>query len=224
MFAREFFFFFFQAEDGIRDGRVTGVQTCALPISVHGPGPEVTVLAGPSTLGRYARFGQGRAMQSRPTHRLHGITGAWQWQGAWRRRAALAAAVAGLGGGVVARLVGAGGVGRLLLTLTVVVALVPLAVSVGRELVRRMPGVDVIALLALAGALALGEVLAGAVSAVMLAPGRLLEGYAGERARRELSALLRRAPQTAHRYQDQGRQGGLLTCPLEAVRRGDRLL
>src|SRR5438876_11217187 len=30
-------FFFFQAEDGIRDGRVTGVQTCALPIS---PSPQ----------------------------------------------------------------------------------------------------------------------------------------------------------------------------------------
>src|SRR5207245_4061322 len=28
-----FFFFFFQAEDGIRDATVTGVQTCALPIS-----------------------------------------------------------------------------------------------------------------------------------------------------------------------------------------------
>src|SRR5699024_2532823 len=27
------FFFFFQAEDGIRDRNVTGVQTCALPIS-----------------------------------------------------------------------------------------------------------------------------------------------------------------------------------------------
>src|SRR5205807_4152812 len=27
-----FFFFFFQAEDGIRDYKVTGVQTCALPI------------------------------------------------------------------------------------------------------------------------------------------------------------------------------------------------
>src|SRR5258707_11803122 len=27
-----FFFFFFQAEDGIRDIGVTGVQTCALPI------------------------------------------------------------------------------------------------------------------------------------------------------------------------------------------------
>src|SRR5690625_6702837 len=32
-------FFFFQAEDGIRDGHVTGVQTCALPIflEVHAP-------------------------------------------------------------------------------------------------------------------------------------------------------------------------------------------
>src|SRR5438046_10194259 len=31
-----FFFFFFQAEDGIRDWSVTGVQTCALPISSPG--------------------------------------------------------------------------------------------------------------------------------------------------------------------------------------------
>src|SRR5699024_11418300 len=29
------FFFFFQAEDGIRDRNVTGVQTCALPILVN---------------------------------------------------------------------------------------------------------------------------------------------------------------------------------------------
>src|SRR5207245_7962825 len=29
------FFFFFQAEDGIRDATVTGVQTCALPILPH---------------------------------------------------------------------------------------------------------------------------------------------------------------------------------------------
>src|SRR4030066_1882756 len=28
-------FFFFQAEDGIRDSSVTGVQTCALPILAH---------------------------------------------------------------------------------------------------------------------------------------------------------------------------------------------
>src|SRR5690606_41103185 len=29
------FFFFFQAEDGIRDFHVTGVLTCALPISIY---------------------------------------------------------------------------------------------------------------------------------------------------------------------------------------------
>src|SRR5699024_11359931 len=32
-FVAVLFFFFFQAEDGIRDRNVTGVQTCALPIS-----------------------------------------------------------------------------------------------------------------------------------------------------------------------------------------------
>src|SRR3712207_7386066 len=37
-------FFFFQAEDGIRDIGVTGVQTCALPISSpkRNPGRQVT--------------------------------------------------------------------------------------------------------------------------------------------------------------------------------------
>src|SRR5207253_8205337 len=37
---------FFQAEDGIRDGHVTGVQTCALPISVQLP----AILPGPSSI------------------------------------------------------------------------------------------------------------------------------------------------------------------------------
>src|SRR5579863_571249 len=36
--------FFFQAEDGIRVGRVTGVQTCALPISVPGQTDPVLTL------------------------------------------------------------------------------------------------------------------------------------------------------------------------------------
>src|SRR5689334_25398241 len=36
------FIFFFQAEDGIRDGTVTGVQTCALPIWPCGRSPTPT--------------------------------------------------------------------------------------------------------------------------------------------------------------------------------------
>src|SRR2546425_8473853 len=39
------FFFFFQAEDGIRDKLVTGVQTCALPIYA-GDGGRLLVLSG----------------------------------------------------------------------------------------------------------------------------------------------------------------------------------
>src|SRR2546430_7307892 len=58
------FFFFFQAEDGIRDLTVTGVQTCALPISRSRPWPAIsdrptgqpaTLATGRLTWGRRAR-------------------------------------------------------------------------------------------------------------------------------------------------------------------------
>src|SRR2546427_9589725 len=39
--------FFFQAEDGIRDLTVTGVQTCALPISWCGVQPALNATSGP---------------------------------------------------------------------------------------------------------------------------------------------------------------------------------
>src|SRR5205085_3855653 len=65
-----FVFFFFQAEDGIRDLTVTGVQTCALPIWVHrldevGPAQveqpglvclDETLLEGVEVEGREARL------------------------------------------------------------------------------------------------------------------------------------------------------------------------
>ncbi len=81
-------------------------------------------------------------------------------------------------------------------------------------------GVDVIAVLALAGTLAWDELLAAAVISVMLASGRSLEAWAAGRARRDLHALLQRAPRTARRYRD----GNLETVPLAAVAPGDLLL
>src|SRR5256885_8598783 len=45
------FFFFFKAEDGIRDYKVTGVQTCALPISL----PDRAARAVPGPAGRPVR-------------------------------------------------------------------------------------------------------------------------------------------------------------------------
>src|ERR671919_3118033 len=49
------FFFFFQAEDGIRDYKVTGVQTCALPIC-HGPPEDRGLPAFPGRGQRAPRF------------------------------------------------------------------------------------------------------------------------------------------------------------------------
>src|SRR5436190_12190836 len=45
-----FTFFFFQAEDGIRDHCVTGVQTCALPIST--PAATSPTASGPTSAAR----------------------------------------------------------------------------------------------------------------------------------------------------------------------------
>src|SRR5437870_9139199 len=57
--------FFFQAEDGIRDGHVTGVQTCALPISGAGAGNGDGAAGGANALasggGRAGRGGRGAA-------------------------------------------------------------------------------------------------------------------------------------------------------------------
>ncbi len=64
-----------------------------------------------------------------------------------------------------------------------------LTVSIIRDLLHREAGVDLIAVLAIVGALLLGEALAAAVIGVMLATGEWLERYAAGRANRELSAL-----------------------------------
>src|SRR5687767_15275744 len=48
-----FFFFFFQAEDGIRDKLVTGVQTCALPISIFRQANFIILAQSPLHLGTY---------------------------------------------------------------------------------------------------------------------------------------------------------------------------
>ncbi len=81
-------------------------------------------------------------------------------------------------------------------------------------------GVDLLAAVALVGTLATEEYVAGALITVMLASGRALEARAAARARRDLSALLERAPRVVHRY-----EGGGLTSPDPAlVVPGDRLL
>ncbi len=95
-----------------------------------------------------------------------------------------------------------------------------LAASIVADLLARKAGVDIIAVLAIGGALLLGESLAAAVIAVMLATGVWLERFAAGRARRELSALISRAPRIVHRHED----GGIVDRPIAEVEVGDRIL
>jgi heavy metal translocating P-type ATPase len=101
--------------------------------------------------------------------------------------------------GGVLHLAGAPTAGDVVWAATVAVMLVPLTVSIVRTLAAGRVGVDAIALIAMAGALAVGEYLAGAVIALMLSGGNALEATASRRARRELTALLERMPTIAHR-------------------------
>jgi heavy metal translocating P-type ATPase len=137
------------------------------------------------------------------------------WERAW-----LGFTTGALVAGGVAWLAGVDALASACWIAAIVVALVPLAYTIVRDLMRGETGVDVIALLALAGALALGEYAAGAVIAVMYTSGTALEQYAAGRAKRELSALLERAPRIVHRYDD----GELTAPPLADVRPRDRLL
>jgi len=101
--------------------------------------------------------------------------------------------------GSVAHLAGAPRLGDAVWATALVAVLVPLTVAVARSVRAGDVGVDAIALLAIAGALALDQLLAGAVVALMLSGGNALEAVAARRARRELTALLERAPRIAHR-------------------------
>ena len=99
-------------------------------------------------------------------------------------------------------------------------ALAFLLADIALSLRRGEFGLDLIAALAMGGALLLGEHLAGVVVALMFTGGEALEGFAQHRARRELTALLSRMPRTAARYRD----GALEGVPIDDLDSGDRIL
>lgn len=138
----------------------------------------------------------------------------------WLTQGVFAATVAGLAAGGAAWLAGSPHLAERLWQATTAIALLPLLAGTALSLRRGEIGVDHVALLAMSGALILGESLAGAVIALMMSGGEMLELFAGARARRELKALVERAPRVVHRYED----GDLTSPPLEEVIPGDRLL
>ncbi|MCQ0989355.1 heavy metal translocating P-type ATPase [Jiella marina] len=99
-------------------------------------------------------------------------------------------------------------------------ALIVLAADMVRSLRRGDFGLDVIAALAMIGALWLGEYFAGAVIALMFSGGQALEAYAERRAKGELTALLARMPRKAMRHGETG----LEEIPVDDVEAGDLIL
>jgi heavy metal translocating P-type ATPase len=135
-----------------------------------------------------------------------------------RQRLVAAAALAALAGGGLLHLSGEASAGDVVLAAGTALVLLPLTWSVLRSLLRRDVGVDAIALVAIAGALALQEWAAGAVIALMLAGGNALEERATRRARRELTRLVERAPRIAHVFSGAGE---LQERPVDDVAVGD---
>ncbi len=143
---------------------------------------------------------------------------AWVWLLARRAPILTLVAVTAIVAGGVLHLVGAGASGHVVWRAAVALLAAELAFEVGRSVVvDHSLGVDTIALVAMVGALALGEELAGVVIGLMFSGGATLETLASRRARRELTALIERAPKVA-----QLRVGdGLREVPVASVLAGD---
>lgn len=94
------------------------------------------------------------------------------------------------------------------------------AVGMVRDLLRGHYGLDILAVTAIVATVAVGEYVAALIVVLMLTGGEALEDYAGRRAKRELDALLDRAPQRAHRID--GSQ--IIDIRADDVRAGDVLL
>lgn len=90
-------------------------------------------------------------------------------------------------------------VAKEVLKYTLIVFSIPLWIEILRDMFKGNFGVDLIAGVALIASFIFGEYLPGVVVILMLSGGQALEAYAMKRAKRELSALLNRAPTIAHK-------------------------
>ena len=130
-------------------------------------------------------------------------------------------AVVAIAAGFALHLAGAPAAGHQVWRAAVALLAVELAFEVARTvIVDHHLGVDTIALVAMVGALALGEELAGAVIGLMFTGGAALETVASRRARRELTQLVQRAPRVAQLRVD----GGIDEVPVDRVQPGDVVL
>ena len=83
-----------------------------------------------------------------------------------------------------------------------------LAVGMVRRLMGGQWGIDILAVTAIVSTVLVGEFIASMIIVLMMAGGTALEDYAAGRAKKELTSLLERVPQTAHRERNDGPASG----------------
>ncbi|QIM18971.1 heavy metal translocating P-type ATPase [Leucobacter coleopterorum] len=100
------------------------------------------------------------------------------------------------------------------------------AISMVRKLLKGNAGLDILAVMAITAAVLVGEPWAALVVVLMLTGGEALEDYAQNRSRRELDALLNRAPRQATRVLTPAGASSeeLETISIDEVKLGDTLL
>jgi len=122
--------------------------------------------------------------------------------------------------GLLAMLGGWANEARLIFAAGIVPVLGVLVITIIQSLRKGEFGLDIIAALAMGGALLGGEALAGVVVAMMFAGGQALEQFAQGRAQRDMTALIGRVARTAEVY----RNGALQEVAIDLIRPGERLL
>ncbi|MGB9294563.1 MAG: HAD-IC family P-type ATPase, partial [Pseudolabrys sp.] len=129
-------------------------------------------------------------------------------------------AVAGVSAGILLRLAGLGEWATVIWVVVTVPVLLTLLLEIVTSLRHGEVGLDIVAALSMTAALAFGETLAAAIVALMYAGGQYLESFAERTAKREMTALLSRAPRTTVRHRD----GQLEEVAVDLILPGDWLL
>ena len=122
--------------------------------------------------------------------------------------------------GLALQLMGFGTAAQWLLSIVAIITALPLLWEMFEDVRSGRYGIDILAITAIVAAVILGEYWAAIVVALMLTGGESLEDYAQHRARSELDALLKNAPQTAQVI----RKGKTLKVKVSELHVGDKIL
>jgi len=122
--------------------------------------------------------------------------------------------------GLILQFTGQHSAAKWLLSSVAIIEVLPLLWGMWQDFRSGSYGLDILAATAIVASVLLGQYWAAIVVVLMLTGGESLEDYAEHRAKSELDALLKHAPQIAHVM----RSGKIIDVPVDELRSGDKIL